>query len=1025
VDVDEDGRLDVVFSNDEHYGLYLFDPETKGWTREVLAGMAREPGALPKIVKNGTNNGFFVHSRSLWWQNEDTDKLPDIVDRRSFNDLLKDVGPRGKTPAAALRSFRVAPGFRVDLAASEPLVEDPIAIEWSADGRLWVLEMGDYPLGVDGRAGGVVRILDDADGDGRYERSTTFLDGLAFPSAIMPWRNGVLIGCAPDLFYAEDRDGDGKADHREVLFTGFGEGNQQHRFNGFELGLDGWIYGANGDSNGVVRSLKTGRTVNIQGRDFRFQPDTGAFETESGQTQYGRRRNDWGDWFGNSNPIWAWRYMLAESDLSRNPHFAAPDPRAMLEADTLVHPLSRTLARFNEPDSANHVTSANSPTPYRDDLFGDHFRTSLFVSEPVHNLVHRMIVEPDGSASKGVRAPGESDREFLASSDNWFRPTQLKTGPDGALWVADMYRAVIEHPQWIPPEVQQTIDLRAGSKEGRIYRVVPVDRKPRPIERLDRLDAVGLVSALDSPNGWRRDTAQRLLLHKRDQAAVEPLRKLIAASRSDKSRIQAVWTLSLLGGLDDATAAALLKDPSPYVRTAVVQATRGALKDRPITTEALLTLDDSTSPRLRYQRALALGDCDDARAAHALADIVRSDPQDPWLRAAVLSSAAPHVGSLLVDLLSKGDGPIPDEIIESLVAMAGAIPDRAILDSVVQTVARPDGAGGAFASWRFSALAGLLEASARGGKPIEATRENGLLNAIEAARKTAVDGAKDETSRRPAIALVGCSAVKSKADRELLVSLLAPREAIGVQESAIAALGRSSEPSLPKSLLKGWKSFSPQVRSAALDLVVSRDAWVNSLLDLVEAGAFPRGDIDSTHRTALLASREVATRTRAEALFAKADASRKAVLDAYRPALAQKGDATTGRAVFQRVCSTCHKVGDLGANVGPDLSALKDRSPEALLTAIFDPNSAFEAKYTNFNAATNDGRVFSGLIASETANSVVLRHPEGKEDVLLRADIDELTSSGKSMMTEGLEKDLSPRDLADLLAFLATLGKQP
>ncbi|MDR3623337.1 MAG: dehydrogenase, partial [Paludisphaera borealis] len=550
VDVDEDGHLDVVFSNDAHYGLYLFDPATKGWTREVIAGNAGEPGALPKIVKNGANNGFFVHSRSLWWQNEDTDKLPDIVDRRSFNDLLKDVAPQGKTPAAALRSFRVAPGFRVELAASEPQVEDPIAIEWSADGRLWVLEMGDYPLGVGGRAGGVVRILDDADGDGRYERSTTFLDGLAYPSAIMPWRNGVLIGCAPDLFYAEDRDGDGRADHREVLFTGFGEGNQQHRFNGFELGLDGWVYGANGDSNGVVRSLKTGQTVNIQGRDFRFQPDTGAFETESGQTQYGRRRDDWGDWFGNNNPNWAWRFLLAESDLRRNPHFAAPDPREMLEADTLLHPLSRTLARFNEPGSVNHVTSANSPTPYRDDLFGDHFRTSLFVSEPVHNLVHRMVVEPDGSASKGVRAPGEADREFLASSDNWFRPTQMKTGPDGALWIADMYRAVIEHPQWIPPEIQRTIDLRAGSKEGRIYRVVPVDRKPRPIDRLDRLDVSGLVAALESPNGWRRDTAQRLLLHKQDPAAVETLRKLIAASRSEKTRVQAVWTLSLLEGLD-------------------------------------------------------------------------------------------------------------------------------------------------------------------------------------------------------------------------------------------------------------------------------------------------------------------------------------------------------------------------------------------------------------------------------------------------------------------------------------------
>jgi len=329
----------------------------------------------------------------------------------------------------------------------------------------------------------VVRYLEDENGDGVYDRQTTFLDSLPFPTSVMAWRNGVLVASAPDIFYAEDRDDDGKADHREVLFTGFTEGNQQHRINGFELGLDGWIYGANGDSGGSVRSLRTGKSVNIRGRDFRFKPDTGEFETDSGQTQFGRHRNDWGDWFGNSNPTWGWHFVLAEADLKRNPDFAPPDPRHTLEGDTRLYPTSRTLARFNDPGAANHVTSANSPTPYRDELFGPRFAHSLFASEPVHNLVHRMVLTPDGASLKGMRAPGEESREFLASSDNWFRPTQLRTGPDGVLWIADMYRAVIEHPEWIPPETQKKIDLRAGSEEGRIYRVYPVDRRPRPIPR--------------------------------------------------------------------------------------------------------------------------------------------------------------------------------------------------------------------------------------------------------------------------------------------------------------------------------------------------------------------------------------------------------------------------------------------------------------------------------------------------------------------------------------------------------------
>ena len=235
------------------------------------------------------------------------------------------LAPSGRPRSRSGRSGS-RPGFTVELVATEPLVKDPIAFDWGADGRLWVVEMGDYPLGVDGKGkpGGGVRILEDTDGDGRYDRSTVFLDGLGFPTGVMPWRNGVIVACAPDIFYAEDRDGDGKADHREVLFTGFGEGNQQHRLNGFDLGLDGWVYGANGDSGGAIRSRKTGESTAIRGRDFRFRPDAGAFEAESGQTQFGRHRDDWGHWFGNNNPNWGWHYVLSDADLRRNPHFAPP-----------------------------------------------------------------------------------------------------------------------------------------------------------------------------------------------------------------------------------------------------------------------------------------------------------------------------------------------------------------------------------------------------------------------------------------------------------------------------------------------------------------------------------------------------------------------------------------------------------------------------------------------------------------------------------------------------------------------------
>src|SRR5262245_20789563 len=185
--------------------------------------------------------------------------------------------PGPKSPEESLKCIKVRPGFTVELMAAEPLVMDPIAFAWGPDGKYWVVEMGDYPLGTDGHGkfGGRVRCLEDTDGDGRYDRSTVFLDGLGFPTGVLPWRKGVLVACAPDIFYAEDTDGDGKADVRRTLFTGFGQGNQQHRMNSLVWGLDGWVYGANGDSGGVIRSsLKPdAEPVDISGRDFRIRPD--------------------------------------------------------------------------------------------------------------------------------------------------------------------------------------------------------------------------------------------------------------------------------------------------------------------------------------------------------------------------------------------------------------------------------------------------------------------------------------------------------------------------------------------------------------------------------------------------------------------------------------------------------------------------------------------------------------------------------------------------------------------------------
>jgi len=509
VDLNHDGFDDVLFSNEKAYSVHLFVPTERrdvdwllGWTQEFRSGQRGDPDEVPMIVRGGEhpNNGAWFKRSTMWVQNEDTAHLPDNVDRRSFEALLTESGPPPKPPAASLAAIRVRPGFKVELVAHEPLVMDPVAFDWGADGKLWVAEMGDYPRGVDdhGKFGGVVRFLEDTDGDGIYDKSTVFLEGLGFPNGVMPWRKGVLVSCAPEILYAEDTDGDGKADVRKALFTGFAKGNQQHRMNGFEYGLDNWIYGANGDSGGEVTSALTGKTSNISGRDFRFRPDTGAFQTETGHTQFGRHRDDWGNWFGNNNSSWGWHDLVPERYLVRNPHLAV---RATVReyatyADAhRLYPVNQAMRRFNWPGAVNTVTSACSASPYRDELFGAEFASSIFICEPVHNVVHREVLASDGVTFTSHRADDEQSGEFLASADNWSRFVFCKTGPDGALYIADMYRLVIEHPEWIPVEVQKRLDLRAGHDKGRIYRVAPANAKPRAIPRLDQLNAAGLVAA--------------------------------------------------------------------------------------------------------------------------------------------------------------------------------------------------------------------------------------------------------------------------------------------------------------------------------------------------------------------------------------------------------------------------------------------------------------------------------------------------------------------------------------------------
>lgn len=942
--------------------------------------------------------------------------------------------PGPVSAADAVKTITVRPGMQVELVAAEPLVADPVNIAWGADGKLWVVEMADYPNGIDGngKPGGRVKLLIDDDGDGRYDRATLFADELNFPTGITPFREGVLVTASPHLLFLADTDGDGRADKREVLLEGFGEGNQQHRVNGLVWGLDNWLYLANGDSDGTIRSTRTGQVIDIQGRDLRYNPWTGEIDAETGRAQYGRCRDDAGNWFGcnNSNPCW--HYVLSDRYVRRNPYYAPPKlTHAVPEVPGAapVYPTSRTLTRFNDFDKANRFTSACGLTIYRDDFLGEGFRGNTFVCEPVHNLVHREIVEPDGVTFKSRRAPDEQTSEFFASSDSWCRPVAAHTGPDGALYIVDMYRLVIEHPKWIPEEWQKKLDLRAGQDKGRIYRVFPTGSKPQAIPNLHKLGTKELVAAIDSPNGWQRDSAQRILIERRDQNAARQLFDLF------QNKL-AVWTrlhsLTTLGALDDKSGTfefliqfALSDEQAVVRRQAVVLLESQKTRKNENVKSAHYPIDDD--PLVRLQVACSLGEGDDPKIGPKLTRALLFHSDDEYLRTAAFSSLNGRNICSALDSLLEDERPVfgSEQLFPQILGIAALMPDPPVVERVTKIVSNDHGP---IAAWRMTALAEVLDAQAR-RKTQSATAavvRQAVIDRLGDHARALVSNEKAELAERAiAVRLLGRQVDKKAADLQTLGKLLTPTYAPELQEAAVAALAKLGDEATPSLVLARWSQAGPRLRGQLLDLLLARTSWTAELLNTVESGAVKAAHFDAARRQRLLTYKDKTLRAKATTLLGADGASdRKVVVEQYADVLKLAGDAARGRVTFGKKCAVCHKLEGVGNEVGPDLAGLKDKTPPVLLTAMLDPNKAVEDKFVGYLCVTVDGLTFVGMIGEESGTAITLRLADGKTATVLRTDIEELQSTGKSHMPEGLEKDLTRQDFADVIEYIRAVGKK-
>jgi putative membrane-bound dehydrogenase-like protein len=958
------------------------------------------------------------------------------------------------SPTEELATFRVPRGFHVELIAAEPQVVDPVAMAFDEDGRIYVAEMRGYPNGgiAEGHiTSGRIKLLEDRDGDGLYETATVFADGLRFPTAVMPWKGGLLVGNAPDIVFLEDTDGDGKADRSRRLYTGFGLQNIQQLINSLQWGLDNWVYGVAGSNGGTITApeMPTMTPVSLNGRGVRFHPEKpGSLEPTSGGGQYGLAVDDWQNWFTATNSQHLRHIVLPDHYLRRNPSLPVsavtldiPDHGAACKVYR-ISPfegwrVERTRRRAEGPDArrfpstelvpGGFITSACSPLVYAADLFPTAYRDNSFVCDPANNLVHRDVLEQKGATFTAKRADVEC--EFLASTDTWFRPVHLCLGPDGAIYVLDFYREAIETPLSLPDDLKKKMNLESRGR-GRIWRIVPdtVDRNHAPSAKrkpaLRKAPAEDLVKHLVDRNIWWRLTAQRLLVERQDKTIVPALEKLSREAEFPPGRAHALWTLHGLGALEDAALERALKDRDAGVREQALRLCDERLGRSASLREAVTALAGDPAARVRFQLAFTLGAADTPQTAAALAKIAHRDVADPWTQTAVLSSAGRCATALLEALTHDRDftmNPSPAHL-QFLTRLAVVEAARgADLTPILAHIGKPGDATGA--GWQLALLNGLGQGLQQTSQPLSRLWEGGRPF-FERAAATTRDANASATDRIAAARLLGLAPYALA--EPALQECLGPQSPSEVQLAAVRALSVHDNPLIPGTLLAGWTGYSPTLRREVLEAVFARRARLGALLDAIEAKKIQPGQIEPARLEQLRRHPDARLRQRALALLAsQTSADRQRVVDDYRPALALKGDAARGKALFKKTCATCHRLENEGVEVGPDLlSALRNKSKEQLLSDILDPSREVDPRYINYLVTTKAGRTFSGMIAAETASSLTLRRAENAEDTILRSQIDEVQATPKSLMPEGLEMQLTKQDLADVVAYLRAVGQK-
>lgn len=644
--------------------------------------------------------------------------------------------PAALSPEESLKRIAVRAGFSVTLFAHEPHVKDPVEMVFDENGNAFVAEMPDYPYMPEEKGAGRIRLLQDLNRDGVIDNSVVFADSILEATSMLPWKGGLIVTAAPHILYLRDIDGDFKADEREVLFTGFFDKNSEAQITSLRFGIDNWIYAANNGQAGSVRFTRRPEAAPLEmaGGDFRFRLDRNEFELESGAAQFGQTIDDWGNRFITQNTLHIRQVMIPRRYLMRN----EVSPPGNVQTNISDHDLEmfqltpppywraeRTARRQKQYKDENldrveyaedHFTGCSGGTIYDGHAFPDEYYGSVFTGDVAGNLVHRDILIPakDSPVFIARRGQGEKEKEFLASTDSWFRPASFTVGPDGSLFVIDMYRQHIETPLSIPEDLKQDMDFLAGSDMGRIYRVLPSDHNAPRLDqpKLNAMSTDQLVGLLAHSNRWWRLHAQRLLLERQDPSVTGAVVLMASTHGDPRTRLHALYVLEGMNALNASLVGEALADAHEGVRKhALILAER-----YPELLPQILELTNDSSVHVVLQATLSAGQFNNERVVNALASVANRYSADPWIRTAILSSPAGTTLELLAAVKNLGyfdtNAPERTAFLEDFSYMVGA---RNAEGEVMQQLDFISAMLNNNAQWQVAAAAGLIKGLERNG----------------------------------------------------------------------------------------------------------------------------------------------------------------------------------------------------------------------------------------------------------------------------------------------------------------------